>query len=75
MANSFCAMIGRCAGKHRKHSRPYQPSAPNGTQVAVVARTLIGVALVAERLKVREVVGAPVPSRQDVIDLQRSLLG
>ena len=43
----------------------------NSTQVAVISRTLVGVALVAERLEVREVVAPAVPSGQDVIELQR----
>ena len=46
----------------------------NSTQVAVISRTLVGVALVAERLEVREVVAPAVPSGQDVIELQPSLI-
>ena len=46
----------------------------NSAQVAVISRTLVGVALVAERLEVREVVAPAVPSGQDVIELQPSLI-
>ena len=42
----------------------------NSTQVTVVPRTLVDVALVTERLKIRDVVRTPMPSWQDVINLK-----
>ena len=75
MANWFCAMIGRCAGEAEEAlNDPVGHLLTNGAQVAIVSRTLIGVALVAERLEVREVVAPAVPSGQDVINLQPSLI-
>ena len=46
----------------------------NSTQVTVVPRTFVGVALVAESLEVREVVSASVTPRDDVVYLKRPLL-
>jgi hypothetical protein len=64
--------VGREAEEALSHSLSHLLA--NRPQVTVVSRTLVGVAFVAECLEVRDVITATVPSRQNVIDLKRSLL-
>ena len=49
---------------------PFRHTSANLTYVGVVSRAFVGVALVAESLKVRDVIRTTVASWQDVIDLK-----
>jgi len=55
--------------------RLFQPELlADGTEIGIVSRTLVGVALIAERLKVRPIIAAGMPPGNNVINFERPLI-